>query len=89
MNPIDRNSVKKELQKIPNVGPRLASILLELGYHEAADLVGENPETMYARVCGLHGKTVDRCVLYVFRFAVEWASTPEKIANKKWWDFKD
>jgi len=80
----------KRLQAIPGVGPILARNLFDLGYSSVPELVGENPETMYRKTMEMTGTHVDRCVLYVFRCAVYYASNsqhePEKL---KWWTWKD
>ena len=79
-----------ELQQIPGVGPSIAQDLLDLGIDRVADLEGADPEELYERLCVLRGAHIDRCVLYVFRCAVYYAShdahDPEKL---KWWSWKD
>lgn len=78
------------LESIPGVGPSLARDLRDLGYGEVAELRGADPEEMYARLQHLRGRHQDRCVLYVFRCAVHFASSadpdPELL---KWWAWKD
>lgn len=80
----------KELRAIPGVGLSIARDLWELGYHKVDDLRGQDPESMYQRHMQIRGCHVDRCLLYVFRCAVYYASTevrdPEKL---KWWNWKD
>ena len=77
------------LQTIPGVGPIIAQDLADLGYHEVADLSGVDPEEMYRELCELRGTQVDRCVLYVFRCAVYFASnTTHSAAKLKWWNWK-
>lgn len=79
-----------DLQKIPGVGPRMAEELRLLGYKEVEQLKGAVPEQMYARLQQLHGRHIDRCVLYVFRCAVYFASNPVHEPEKlKWWSWKD
>ena len=79
-----------ELSKIPGVGPSIAADLCLLGVREVAELRGRNPESLYAELCREVGQRVDRCVLYVFRCAVYFASEskpdPELL---KWWNWKD
>jgi hypothetical protein len=78
------------LQQIPGVGPSIAEDLHELGYHQAEDLRGADPEGMYERLCQLRGAHVDRCVLYVFRCAVYFSETEEHDPELlKWWNWKD
>jgi hypothetical protein len=55
-----------------------------------ADLDGTDPEELYERLCTLRGEHIDRCVLYVFRCAVYFASNHEHDADRlKWWNWKD
>lgn len=45
---------------------------------------------MYLRLCAQEGAHVDRCVLYVFRCAVYYASTDRPDPDLlKWWNWKD
>lgn len=78
------------LESIPGVGPRVAKVLRDLGYRDVADLRDADPEEMYTRLITLSGEYQDRCVLYVFRCAVYFASEesydPELL---KWWAWKD
>jgi hypothetical protein len=79
-----------DLCQIPGIGEKLAQMLLELGFTRVGELQGSDPEQMYQRLMALRGEHVDRCVLYVFRCAVYFASNrvhdPEKL---KWWYWKD
>jgi predicted flap endonuclease-1-like 5' DNA nuclease len=78
------------LSRIPGVGPSIAADLCLLGVREVAELRGRNAESLYAELCREVGGRVDRCVLYVFRCAVYFASEskhdPELL---KWWNWKD
>jgi hypothetical protein len=81
---------RSPFQVIPGVGPSISRDLEELGYSEVSDLRGEDPEAMYERLIRVRGVYQDRCVLYVFRCAVYFASEedpePELL---KWWSWKD
>jgi hypothetical protein len=81
---------RKELQIIPGVGKSIAGDLMALGICSIADLRGKNPDELYVQSCRLQGKTIDRCLLYVYRcavyFATESAHDPELL---KWWNWKD
>lgn len=83
-------SVVTSLTRIPGVGPSIANDLYRLGIQEVAELRGRSPEALYEDLCRETGQHVDRCVLYVFRCAVYFASEqqhdPEKL---KWWWWKD
>ena len=78
------------LQTIPSVGQATADDLRSLGIKKISDLRQRNPEALYHALCKKMGKPVDRCMLYVFRCAVYFASNtkhdPEKL---KWWKWKD
>jgi hypothetical protein len=79
-----------ELEQIPGVGKSIAEDLRQLGIASVRQLKGKDPEKLYRRLCRFRASPVDRCVLYVFRCAVYYASTcdpdPELL---KWWSWKD
>ena len=82
--------VLRDLQVIPGVGPSIAEDLWELGVRRVEDLRGKDPERLYEQRCKQQGVRIDRCLLYVFRCAVYFAShnkhDPELL---KWWNWKD
>lgn len=79
-----------DFRRIPGVGRVIAQDLWNLGYRSVDALKNEDPEQMYDALCVLQGCQVDRCMLYVFRCAVYFASMsqpdPERL---KWWSWKD
>lgn len=79
-----------DLQRIPGVGPSIERDLVDLGIRGVEELRGQDPEQLYERLSELRGESLDRCLLYVFRTAVYFASTesPES-ALLKWWNWKD
>jgi len=80
----------KDLQKIPGVGRSISKDLVDLGYRKVNELKGKNPETMYQNLMDLRGEHIDRCVLYVFRCAVYYASNSKHEPDLlKWWNWKD
>ncbi|WP_094227449.1 helix-hairpin-helix domain-containing protein [Methanolobus psychrotolerans] len=80
----------KELMRIPGVGKMTAEDLWNLGMRNIADLKERDPEELYLQLCDLHGTKLDRCVLYVFRCAVYFASSDEHDPQLlKWWNWKD
>ena len=83
-------SVLRELQQIPGVGKKIAEDLWTLGIRSVHDLKDTDPEALYRKLAARKGSRVDRCVLYVLRCAVYYASTrshdPELL---KWWNWKD
>jgi nucleotidyltransferase/DNA polymerase involved in DNA repair len=79
----------RELRQIPGVGPSIANDLWRLGIRSITDLRGSSPQALYEQLCAQAGMQVDRCMLYVLRCAVYYASNqahdPEKL---KWWNWK-
>ena len=79
-----------ELQTIPGVGKSIASDLRDLNIFKVADLKGKNPLTLHEDLCALRGQKIDRCMLYVLRgaiyFATEKSHEPELL---KWWNWKE
>ena len=83
-------SPERELMKIPGVGKSIAQDLLNIGINSISDLKGKDPEMLYDKFNRYTGVIQDRCLLYVFRCAVYFASVkvhePDKL---KWWNWKD
>ncbi|MCP4725556.1 MAG: pathogenicity locus [bacterium] len=79
----------KEFRRIPGVGEKIAFQLWEIGIKSMEDLAGRDPEELYLRFCSIKGMEIDKCVLYVYRCAVYYASNevhdPELL---KWWNWK-
>jgi hypothetical protein len=85
-----RASAIANLSRIPGVGPSIAADLYSLGIREVAELRGRNADSLYAEFCREVGGHVDRCLLYVFRCAVYYASEPKPDPELlKWWNWKD
>jgi Pathogenicity locus len=86
----DKQSVSREFRQVPGVGKSIAEDLWNLGLRSVADLKNQDAEDLYLRLCAYQGMHVDRCMLYVFRCAVYYASNdvhdPELL---KWWNWKD
>lgn len=82
--------MKHDLLEIPGVGKRLKEGLENLGYHYVEDLNAQDPDAMYKQLCEKKQEQVDRCVLYVYRLAVYYATEsvhdPELL---KWWNWKE
>ena len=81
---------RSPLEEIPGVGTSISKDLEDIGIREVRDLRGRDPEKLYGDLCGLRGTRIDRCVLYVFRCAVYYASnrnhSPQLL---KWWNWMD
>ncbi len=84
------SSSLQQLQQIPGVGKTIARDMLNIGIHSIDDLKGLQAEQLYDRLCQFKVFQVDRCMLYVFRCAIYYASNtdhdPELL---KWQNWKD
>jgi hypothetical protein len=84
-----QQQILTEFKTIPGVGKSIAQDLWDLGFRSLDDLKGANPDQLYTNLCALKGVPVDRCMLYVFRCAIYFASEknhdPELL---KWWNWK-
>jgi len=78
------------LQVIPGIGPSMAQDLRDLGIFKVSDLIGQEPTVMYKRLCQFHSMQLDRCVLYVFRCAIYFATEKDHDEELlKWWNWQD
>jgi len=78
------------LMEIPGVGRKTAADLWGMGIRSAEDLTGSDPQDLYDELCARQGIAVDRCMLYVFRCAVYFASNERRDPELlKWWNWKD
>ncbi|MEN6390641.1 MAG: helix-hairpin-helix domain-containing protein [Syntrophomonas sp.] len=86
----DKETVLRGLRSIPGIGKSIAGDLWDLGIRDPGQLAGRSPQELYDELCCQRGVRLDRCLLYVFRCAVYYASTelpePELL---KWWNWKD
>lgn len=86
----DKEKVLRSLRRIPGVGKSIAGDLWALGIRDPGELMGRSPQELYDELCRQQGARLDRCVLYVMRCAVYYASSsqpdPELL---KWWNWKD
>ncbi len=87
---IDKKKAIAEFRKIPGVGKSIAEDLWNLELRSLDDLKGADAEQLYKFLCEFQNCKVDRCMLYVFRCAIYFASEdnhqPELL---KWWNWKD
>jgi len=85
-----KDEVLKRLRTIPGVGEAISEDLWNLGIRNVADLRGADPETLYNNLCNFHKREIDRCMLYVLRCAVYFASNEEHDPDLlRWWAWKD
>ena len=86
----DKQVVLREFRQIPGVGKSIAVDLWNLGLRSVSDLKNQDPEALYMRLCAYQGMHVDRCMLYVFRCAVYYASNDVYDTELlKWWNWKE
>ena len=84
------SSALRELEQIPGVGKSIAQDMWDIGIHSVDALKGQKAEQLYQRLCNFKASPVDRCMLYVFRCAVYYASNTEHDRRLlKWWNWKD
>jgi len=80
----------QRLEAVPGIGKSMARDLRDLGIHKVSDLKSRDPEKMYDDLCKKRGSHQDRCVLYVFRSAVYFATTDDPDPDLvKWWNWKN
>jgi hypothetical protein len=86
----NKAAIIKELMQIPGLGKSIAADLYQININSIADLKNQSPGELYHRSNHQAGVVQDRCLLYVFRCAVYYASEkkhdPEKL---KWWNWKE
>ncbi|HJT57478.1 MAG TPA: helix-hairpin-helix domain-containing protein [Ktedonobacteraceae bacterium] len=90
MTEATKQATLKDFQRIPGVGKSISQDFWNLGLRSVQELRDQDPEELYLKICAYQGTHVDRCMLYVFRCAVYYASheqhDPELL---KWWRWKD
>ena len=79
-----RRSEVTDLLHVPNVGPRLATVLEGLGIRRPHQLCDRDPYKLYERLCRRRNARVDPCVLDVFIAAVAYMNGGPP---KPWWKF--
>ena len=80
----------KELRQIPGIGPSIANDLINIGITKISQLKGKSPERLYKKSNEYAGVVQDRCLLYVFRCAVYYASNEKHDKEKlNWWWWKE
>jgi hypothetical protein len=86
---MSKAKILKEFRKIPGVGKQIAEDFWDIGLRSLTDLKNSDPEMLYQTLCNFQGIKVDRCMLYVFRCAVYYASNENHDPNLlKCWNWK-
>lgn len=95
-SPIGQYKIKykilSELRTIPGVGKVVCHDLYDIKIHSIDDLKRMRAEKLFEMHNKFKGKIQDRCMLYTFRCAIDYANKSElerKSYKKNWWDFKD
>ena len=70
------------LINIPNVGVATSKYLNIVGINRPAELIGQNPYSLFAELCQKTGKQFDPCLADVFISAVKFM---EGGPERKWW----
>ncbi|HEY0031537.1 MAG TPA: helix-hairpin-helix domain-containing protein [Bacteroidia bacterium] len=84
-----RDEQIKELRQIPGVGVSIANDLINIGILKVEDLKNKDPEWLYNQSNKYAGVVQDKCLLYVFRCAVYYATESKHDKEKlKWWNWK-
>ena len=81
----------KSLRQIPGVGISIANDFFNIGIHSVDELKNRNPEELFDLSNQYAGTVQDRCLLYVFRCAVYYASTDpldREVDKLLWWNWK-
>jgi len=79
-----------KLEEIPGVGKSIAQDLRDIGIGSVDELKGKTADHVYKRLCNFKASSLDRCMLYVLRCAVYYASNTEHDPELlKWWNWKD
>jgi hypothetical protein len=85
-----KDRVLMNLRTIPGVGKEISEDFWNIGLRSVRDLKDKNPEKLYEKLCRYEGRHIDRCMLYVFRCAVYYASHMRHNSKLlQWWHWKD
>jgi len=86
----NKPAIIKELMQIPGVGKSIANDLYNINIKSIGALKNQSPEELYHLSNQYAGVVQDRCLLYVFRCAVYYATAKKHDAEKlKWWNWKE
>jgi hypothetical protein len=79
-----------DLEQIPGIGKSIARDLRDIGIRSVDELKGKKADQLYKKVCDFKASPVDKCMLYVIRCAIYYASnTDHNPKLLKWWNWKD
>ena len=72
------------LTTIPNVGPKIAARLRQVGIDAPDDLRGRDPDELFERMCMREGRRLDPCLLDTVVAAVSYANGEPA---RPWWEY--
>ena len=79
-----------DLEQIPGIGKSIAQDLRDIGISSVDELKGKKADQLYTKLCNFKASPVDRCMLYLLRCAVYYASNTEHDPELlEWWNWKD
>ncbi|MCH9634727.1 MAG: hypothetical protein S4CHLAM7_14860 [Chlamydiae bacterium] len=87
---MQKRDILKDFQRIPGVGKSIAQDFYDLGFTSVSELASQDANELYCRLNTVKGVKTCRCMLYVFRCAIYFASNknPDPILLN-WWMWKD
>ena len=80
----EREQAIFRLQEIPNIGPKMAAVLIKLGVTSLEDARSRDPDEMYHELCALEAKRHDPCMRDIFAAVVSYA---DGAPARPWWEF--
>jgi nucleotidyltransferase/DNA polymerase involved in DNA repair len=87
-----KHKILTELRTIPGVGKVISHDLYDLNIRGIDDLRRIRADRLYDMHNKLKKSVQDRCMLYTFRCAIDYADKSEegrKGFKNNWWDYKD
>jgi len=85
-----KQSTLTKLEQIPGIGKSIAQDLRDIGIGSVDELKGKKADQVYKKLCDFKASPVDKCMLYVIRCAIYYASnTDHNPELLKWWNWKD
>jgi len=72
------------LRDLPNVGPKIAALLVRLGIDRPRDLVGRDGFELYDAICCCDGMRYDPCLLDVFISITRFMNDE---SPRPWWEY--
>lgn len=74
----------KNFQDIPNVGPAIASDLIQIGIKNPKGLIGKDPHVLYKKLCKVTHTRHDPCVLDTFMAVTDFMNGAKA---QQWWSY--